>query len=169
MPPTFVPLGSEPPVHCSGGYLGVLAWCAAPSGAAPSARLAALRLATFALAALGLAGGFGGPGLWVALGPAGALGFASRHDHPAARRIACRTFASLGAVSYSLYLAPVTVLPPFVKLSQRAVWPARIAFIGVGLIAVRLAWLAGWLLHPWVEAPVEHWRNLRWSPSPTPA
>jgi peptidoglycan/LPS O-acetylase OafA/YrhL len=131
--------------------------------------LAAVILATFALATLGLGGGFGGPGLWAALGTAGALWFASRHDHLAARLIAFRTFTWLGAVSYSLYLAHVTVLSPFVNLSQRAISPGSIAFIGVWLIAVPLSLLAWWLMHRWVEAPVERWPKLRWSHSPTPA
>ncbi len=149
--------------------VGVLAWCAARPGATASARLAALVLAAFAVAALALGGSFGGAGRLVALGSAGALWFASRHDHLAARLTAFRIFAWLGAVSYSLYLAHVTVLSPFLNLSQRAISPDSAAFVGVWLVAVLLSLLAGWLLHRWVEAPVERWRKLRWSRPPAPA
>ena len=148
---------------------GVLAWCAARPGATASARLAAGALGAFALAALTLGGGFGGPGRLVALGTAGVLWFAASHDHLAARVTAVRVFAWLGTVSYSLYLAHVTLLSPLLNVSQRVVPPRTVAFVGVWLVAVSLALIAGWLLHRWVEAPVERWRKQRWHHRPAVA
>ena len=148
---------------------GVLAWAAARPGAGRTARLAAGTLAAFTVAAFLLGGSFGGHGRFIALGTAGALWLVSRRENTPSHSGLFRTFAWLGTISYSLYLAHVTILSPVINLSQRVVSPHSVTFVGVWLFAVSLSLFVGWLLHRWVEAPVERWRKLRWSRPPTPA
>lgn len=65
----------------------------------------------------------------------------------------------LGGISYSLYLIHVPVVSPLHNLMRRFVlsrgWQGVAESAGCAAAAI----LAGWLLHRFIEAPVERWRR----------
>ncbi len=147
-------------------FAGVLVWWCARIPTLPRTLAGIGGLVTLAVLALNWPG-FGGLGRCTALLTAVLLWISSRRDHTAAAIIPLRALGRLGIFSYSLYLIHVTVLSPFMNLGQRLVPTSGFAFVFVWITAVALALVAGWLLHRWVEAPVERWRKRRWSTATT--
>lgn len=147
-------------------FAGVLAWRAARATPDATARWSMMLLLAFLIATVALHGRFGDSGRIVALVTAALLALASRFNAPAAPRGVLACLAWLGGISYSLYLAHVTVLSPFINLGARWVSPHHLGFGVIWLAAVATALFAGWALHRWVEAPCERWRKHRWGRRP---
>jgi peptidoglycan/LPS O-acetylase OafA/YrhL len=144
-------------------FAGALVWWSARVPTAKRTVAGIAGLSILLVLALTWPGGYGGLARTTALATAAALWLASRHNRSGINGNLSRALAWLGVCSYSLYLVHLTVLSPFLNLAQRAVPPSNAAFVVVWLAALALGVGAGWLLHRFVESPVELWRKSRWS------
>lgn len=99
------------------------------------------------------------PGHLTALITALVLAGAWRWDSKIAATRVVRPFASVGALSYSLYLIHVPLCSPFNNLLGRWIPTRSGAFVAVWACSLLLALAGAWALNRAVEAPVERWRR----------
>jgi peptidoglycan/LPS O-acetylase OafA/YrhL len=140
-------------------FAGIAAWCVVRRGAraAGYGMLAALTAVSVLWPA------YGGAGRLTAILTALALIILFPFDVRVAGYRITRTFVWVGNLSYPLYLIHLSLISPCKNLGSRLVSSSSPLFLGLWITSLGLAITGGWLLHRWVEAPVEYWRKHRQS------
>lgn len=144
-------------------FAGALVWWCARSPTVLRTTAGVSGLAVLLALMIGWPGGAGALAHCAAVATAATLWWASRQEPPLIRGVLGRTFTWLGTISYSLYLVHVTVMSPFQNLVQKFIPAPSVGFAAVWIVSITLGISAGWLMYRFVEAPIEHWRKVRWA------
>lgn len=146
-------------------FAGTLAWWCARNSRENRSWAGCFALAALLLLPLAKPAAFGAAGHYTALITSLLILYFAQRTVGVGQGFLFRHFLRLGAISYSVYLAHVTVMSPFQNLLQRMVPPSSLAYVVIWLCQVCLGIGAGVFLYQVVEAPVERWRKSKFRAS----